>query len=129
MSKKSRTKGKSAELEVVKILRKHGPWPEAARDLEQVRGEDSGIDIINTGAWAFQVKRHKKITESLIRSAIYEAMETDHTKKPACIHRQDYQRKWRISLFACNFGSGWYYDSNPIIELDLIDFCKLCKEE
>ena len=37
MSAKSRTKGKSAELEVCALLREHGPWPDAERDLEQVR--------------------------------------------------------------------------------------------
>jgi len=57
MAKKSRTKGKVAELEVVHILRDTGAFPDAERDLDQVRGTDNGRDIIGTNPWVLQVKR------------------------------------------------------------------------
>ncbi len=73
MGSKSRTKGKSAELEVVHILRDSGAFPEAERDLEQTRGTDNGRDIIDTGEWTLQIKRRAKMDRSTVLRGLAEA--------------------------------------------------------
>ena len=108
MGKASRTKGKAAELEVVHILRDHGPWPNAERDLDQVRGHDNGRDIIGTPEFVIQVKRRAKITAGVVETGLNEAFySADIDEYPVCAHRSD-RGSWRVSM-------------------TLIDWCRLCK--
>ena len=98
MGSKSRTKGKAAELEVVHILREHGPFPNAERDLEQVRGTDNGRDIIGTDEFVIQVKRRKRVTQSVIEAGLVEAAgSTGPDEFGVCIHRSDCQ-PWRVTM-------------------------------
>ena len=99
MGSKSRTKGKAAELEVVHILREHGPWPNPERDLDQVRGSDNGRDIVNTGDMVIQVKRRAKMTTSVITMGMIEALSSrDHVSEYAiCVHRSD-RGPWRVTM-------------------------------
>ena len=101
MGSKSRTKGKSAELEVVHILREHGPFPNAERDLEQVRGTDNGRDIVSTPGFVIQVKRRARVTQSVIESGLAEAAgsTTDEDPFAAVWHRSDRQ-PWRVTMDA-----------------------------
>jgi len=135
MGKKSRDKGASAEREVCKILRDYGPWANAERDLEQVRGSDNGRDIINTQPWVFQVKRRKSITRDVIMTGIVEAISADVDNEEyylaACIHRSDYQ-DWSISMLLGDFliwltGDDGPLDARiePLITLDFKQFCVL----
>ena len=108
MGSKSRTKGKSAELEVVHILREYGPFPEAERDLDQVRGHDNGRDIIGTPDFAIQVKRRAKVAAGVIEAGLNEAFySAELDEYPVCAYRSD-RGSWRVSM-------------------TLIDWCKLCK--
>ena len=108
MGSKSRTKGASAERDVVAILRKHGPWPSAERDLEQCRGTDNGRDIIGTDGVCIQVKRRAKITAGVVEKGLDEAFYSAELDEcPVCVHRSDYD-SWRVTM-------------------TLIDWCELCK--
>ena len=99
MGSKSRTKGKAGELEVVHILREYGPFPNAERDLEQVRGTENGRDIIGTPGFVVQVKRHARVTQSVIEAGIAEAMASTDNENPfpVCVHRSDLQQ-WRVTM-------------------------------
>jgi hypothetical protein len=99
MGSKSRTKGKAAELEVVHILCNAGPFPEAERDLDQVRGHDNGRDIIGTPDFVIQVKRRARVTQSVIEAGLAEATASTTPADPfaVCIHRSDRQ-PWRVTM-------------------------------
>ena len=101
MGKASRTKGAAAEREVVAILRDHGPFPYADRDLEQVRGTDNGRDIVNTPGMCVQVKRRKRVTQSVIEAGLAEAAgsTTDDDPLAVVFHRSDRQ-PWRVTMDA-----------------------------
>lgn len=58
MSRAQRDKGKRGELEACKELRR--VFPEAARKVVNHAGQENGVDLINTGALAIQVKNHVK---------------------------------------------------------------------
>lgn len=68
--KKSRTKGKNYELEVIKTLRSF--FPDASRNLDQYQKND-GRDFANTEPLCIQAKRRKRITMGLIEAALIEA--------------------------------------------------------
>ena len=98
MGSKSRTKGKAGELEVAAILRAYGPFPNAERDLEQVRGTENGRDIIGTPGFVVQVKRHARVTQSVIENGLTEAAgSAADDELVACVHRSDRQ-DWRITM-------------------------------
>ena len=99
MGKKSRTKGAAAELEVRNLLREHGPFPDADRDLEQVRGTDNGRDLIGCDPWCIQVKRRAKMTRGVILEGLEEAARTaEEPLYSACIHRGD-REPWMVTCF------------------------------
>jgi hypothetical protein len=100
MGSKSRTKGKAAELEVRNKLREYGPFPNADRNLDQVRGDDdSGRDIIGTPDFVIQVKRRARVTQSVIEAGLAEATASTTPADPfaVCIHRSDRQ-PWRVTM-------------------------------
>lgn len=136
MGSKSRTKGKSAELEVVHILREHGPWPDVERDLEQVRGTDNGRDIVNTEPTTIQVKRRKRITPAVIEAGLHEAEASkDHpTDYAACVHRSDHA-PWRATMTVGDLtdmlGGGWTSFgemTDALVEMDFVEWCRLVRE-
>ena len=102
MSKKSRTKGISGELEAVQLLRQH--FPEADRNLTETR-EGQGIDIVNTAPFGVQVKRYAAITPGVVFKAWTEAVDgiDNHTpvdvKYPIVLHRSDRQ-SWQLTIDA-----------------------------
>ena len=98
MSKRSRTKGRSAEQEVVRILRGH--WPEAGRNLDQVKAGGSGRDLEGTSPWCIQVKRRVRMTPAVIDAGLAEAIESldgDRWRYAAVIHRSDRQ-PWTVTV-------------------------------
>jgi hypothetical protein len=98
MGSKSRTKGATAEREVVAILRRNGPWPDAERDLDQVRGHDTGRDIINTYGVCIQVKRRARVAAGVIESGLDEAFySAEEHEYPVCVHRSD-RGTWRVTM-------------------------------
>ena len=99
MGKASRTKGKAAELEVVHILREHGPFAHAERDLEQARGSDNGRDLIGCEAFVVQVKRRARVTQGVIEAGLAEAAACTDDESPfaVCVHRSDRQ-PWRVTM-------------------------------
>lgn len=137
MGSKSILKGKIAEREVCAILREHGPWPNAERDLEQVRGTDNGRDIVNTEPVVFQVKWWKRITAAVIEAGWTEAHEskTSSTDYSVCVHRSD-RADWRVTMIVsdyldliggeCRSGLGEMADA--FVEMDLIEWCRLVRE-
>jgi len=138
MGKTSRTKGATAEREVCAILREHGPWPEAERDLDQVRGHDNGRDIINTPGVCIQVKRRKKVTVGVIEAGLREAVLSMGVEdSAACVHRGD-RGAWRVTMaideltFIANNCEGvavsYWKHRNALVEMDLIEWCELCRE-
>ena len=67
MSASQRNKGKAGELEAARILQPI--FPDARRRVVNHAGVENGADLENTGAFAVQVKRHKKPSPV---SALYE---------------------------------------------------------
>ena len=58
MSKSQRTKGAAGEREAANILRR--VFPDARRRVVNHAGVEDGRDLESTGAFAVQVKRHKR---------------------------------------------------------------------
>ena len=56
MGKKERDKGHNYERYIARELKKSGLFPEARRHLEYQDGEANGVDLINTGTLAIQIK-------------------------------------------------------------------------
>ncbi len=137
MGSKSILKGKRGEREVCAILREHGPWPDADRDLDQVRGHDNGVDIIHTEPVVIQVKRRKRITPAVIQRGWVEAFGSKPypTDYPVCVHRSDHQ-PWRVTMTiadyldliggSCRSGLGEMVDA--FVEMDFVEWCRLCRE-
>ena len=93
MPKKSRTKGKSGELEVVNLLRVK--WPDVCRNLDQYQ-KTSGRDLNNTQPWCIQIKRQRRVTDGDRNTAYVEASSAiDHQyERPVVVHRSD-KGKWK----------------------------------
>lgn len=136
MGSKSRTKGKCAELEVVHILRDSGAFPDAARDIEQVRGHDNGRDIINTGEWTIQVKRRAVMDRGTVLKGLAEASAAATAAAPlaACVHRGD-REAWKVTCDIADLA--WFYSRQAWagtcfpVEMLLSEWCEMvvdCKE-
>lgn len=67
MSKSERTKGQVGEREAAQLLRR--VFPDARRRVVNHAGVEDGRDLVGVGAFAVQVKRHKKPSPV---SALYE---------------------------------------------------------
>ena len=133
MGKKSRTKGAKAENDVCAILREHGPWPNAERDLDQVRGHDNGVDIYEE-PFAIQVKRRKRITAGVVETGLTEATQSAPVGfYAACIHRSD-RAEWRVTMTVgdlTDLGGGrttFGEMADALVEMDLVEWCRLCGE-
>lgn len=155
MAKKSRTKGAAAENEVARILRENTPWVEAERNLDQCRlkgrhgivtdlegnhhlGDPladpdlNGVDLINTGTWALQVKRYAQMPPSIINKGLQEAqagINYDPFEFAACIHRSDRQ-PWRVTTDLedlVNYTTGnvplLYTANSARVSMGLVQFC------
>jgi len=72
MGAHSRNKGAVFERKVAELCRDSGIWPDAARELDQVRGYDNGRDLLGTDPWLFQLKRYKVVTAGVIDKALAE---------------------------------------------------------
>ena len=135
MGSKSLIKGKKAEREVCAILREYGPWPNAERDLDQVRGHDNGRDIVNTEPVVIQVKQWKRVTPAVIEAGLHEAEDSkDHsTDYAVCVHRSD-RAPWRVTMTVADLtdlGNGWTTFgemADALVEMDLVEWCRLCGE-
>lgn len=132
MGKTSRTKGAAGENEVCKILRESGAFPEAQRDLEQTRGHDNGRDIVGTGKWVLQVKRHATISRGVILKGLAEASDSTTAEAPyaACVHRSD-REEWRVT---CDVNDlAYYFEGKPWcgpcvpVTMLLDEFCGVVK--
>lgn len=95
--RRSRTKGASAERELVKILRP--VWPDVCRNLEQVR-TGCGRDLDGTGAWVVQIKRRSRVTPSTVAAGLTEAvgeLDGETWRWAAVLHRSD-RAPWRVTV-------------------------------
>ncbi len=108
MGRKSRTKGKCAELEVVNVLRDSGAFPDAARDLDQTRVGNNGSDLINTDPWKIQIKRRASMDRSTVLRGLAEASAAATAAAPlaACVHRGD-RGAWRVTCDIADLA--WFY--------------------
>lgn len=131
MGSKSRTKGKSAELEVVGILR--SVFPDAARDLDQTRGTDNGSDLINTDPWCIQIKRRAVMTRGIVLAGLAEASNAATASAPlaACVHRGD-REPWKVT---CDINDlSWVYSRRAWcgqcfpVEMLLSEWCEALKD-
>jgi len=133
MGSKSRTKGKCAELEVVHILRDSGAFPEAERDIEQVRGHDNGRDIIGTAPWLIQVKRRATMDRSTVLRGLKEASKSMTLAEPfsACVHRGD-REPWKVTCSVSDLA--WFYSRQPWagtcfpVEMLLSEWCEMVND-
>jgi hypothetical protein len=133
MGSKSRTKGKSAELEVVHILRDSGAFPDAERDLDQVRGTDNGRDIINTGVWTLQIKRRATMDRSTVLRGLEEALAAATAAEPlaACVHRGD-REVWKVTCDIADLA--WFYSKRAwagprcTVEMLLLEWCEMVND-
>lgn len=96
MAINSRTKGASAERELIKLLHDElGDGFELKRNLEQTR--EGGYDITGLPKWALEVKRYAEATPSLIREWWEQAADQARAAKkiPVLAYRLD-RRDWRF---------------------------------
>lgn len=96
MAINSRTKGASAERELIKLLVDElGEGYELKRNLEQTR--EGGYDITGLPMWALEVKRYAEATPSLIKDWWLQATEQARAvaKTPVLAYRLD-RRDWRF---------------------------------
>jgi hypothetical protein len=129
----SRRKGKAAELEVCKILRDTGAFPDAERDLEQARGADNGRDIVATDPWCLQVKRRANMDRATALRGLAEASHSATESAPyaACIHRSD-RAKWHVTCDLADLA--WYFTNTAWcgrtvpVEMTLEDWCAVVRE-
>ena len=105
MGKRSRTKGASAEREVVKILKEAGF--ETERNLTQTR--DGGRDLLGIDGFAIEVKRQERLN---IQSWWEQAVSQAGDDSPVLLFRRN-REKWRV-----------------VIELDhFVNYLKLRREK
>lgn len=97
----SRAKGKSAERELINILKVHLPEyaNDLERNLEQTRG--GGHDILGLPGWAIEVKRYAKVTQGILMEFWAQACEQARKDggRPALAYREDRQ-DWRVIVRA-----------------------------
>ena len=101
MGKKSRDKGIGGELEAAKHIKLWmGLTWTPERILDQTRGEDNGLDL-KVFDWGIQVKRHKVVTDGVIRQGLCEAEDSlgDDVELffAVCLHRAD-RGKWLATM-------------------------------
>jgi hypothetical protein len=133
MGSKSRTKGKSAELEVVNVLRDSGAFPAAARDLAQTRVGENGRDIINTGEWTLQIKRRAAMDRSTVLRGLAEASAAATAAAPlvACVHRGD-REAWKVTCDIADLA--WFYSRHAWagtcfpVEMLLSEWCEMVND-
>lgn len=95
MGKKSRTKGKAGELEVVNMLKTI--FPDVKRELAQYQGSMSW-DLANTDFFRIQVKRRK--TPPAVEAILKEvAVGIDPSETPVLMIRGDNGR-WLAVMYA-----------------------------
>lgn len=98
----SRAKGKSAERELINLLKEMLPedlTSELTRNLDQTR--DGGHDILGLKGWALEVKRYAKVdpgTKARFWDQTLEQARKDGSR-PALAYRED-RRDWRVVLRA-----------------------------
>jgi hypothetical protein len=99
MSKKSRTKGHSAERKIAQKIRESGLDKDAKRCLEYQQGMGRDIDLPNVRHFALQIKRHKRVARGLIDTALAEAQTAcgDEYKVPVAVFRDD-NDTWKVCL-------------------------------
>lgn len=98
----SRTKGKTAERELINALKELLPasmTAELSRNLEQTRS--GGHDVIGLEGWAPEVKRYASVKPAdLVRFWIQATEQAINAKaKPVLFYRED-RRDWRVLLRA-----------------------------
>lgn len=97
----SRAKGKSAERELINILKAHLPQyaNDLERNLEQTR--NGGHDILGLPGWAIEVKRYAKVTQGDLIGFWSQACEQARKDggRPALAYRLDRQ-DWRVIVRA-----------------------------
>ena len=138
MSARSVRKGKRGEREVVRELRRL--WPGAERDLEQVRGENNGRDVVGCAPWCGQIKRAAKVTPGRVERGLAEAatwvgqtVATDEYR-PVVIHRSD-RAPWRVSARLSDLVSValrspviWGRRGDPVVEVGLEEWLQVCAD-
>lgn len=98
----SRAKGKSAERELINLLKEMLPedlTSELTRNLDQTR--EGGYDILGLKGWALEVKRYAKVEpgdKARFWTQACEQARKDGTR-PALAYRED-RRDWRVILSA-----------------------------
>jgi len=95
MGKKSRTKGRTGELEVVNMLK--ALYPDVARDLDQYQ-QEGVVDLKNTEYYKIQVKRRK--VRPAVEAMLQEVKENiDTGEVPVLMIRGD-NGKWLCVMYA-----------------------------
>lgn len=97
----SRAKGKSAERELINILKVH--LPEYANDLERnlEQTRNGGHDILGLPGWCIEVKRYARVTQGDLIGFWSQACEQARKDggRPALAYRLDRQ-EWRVIVRA-----------------------------
>jgi Holliday junction resolvase len=98
----SRAKGKSAERELINLLKEMLPEElssELTRNLDQTR--EGGYDILGLRGWAIEVKRYAKVDPA--DKVRFWEQATEQARKdgsrPVVVYRED-RRDWRVILRA-----------------------------
>jgi hypothetical protein len=121
-----------SEQELARLLQ--STWPDAARDIEQVRGTDNGRDFVGTSPFCIQSKRRAKVVPFDIRTGLNEAaMSTDSEYPfPVVAWRSD-REPWRVTMrLSTMIGFTvmtegrerlpWDSLENPLITMELTDW-------
>jgi hypothetical protein len=112
----SRAKGKSAERELIGVLKKLLPEDmtrDLERNLEQTRG--GGHDILGLKGWAPEVKRYATVLPADMESFWVQAttQARNDRSRPALFFRED-RREWRVVLRASDITG---CESNDLYEM------------
>lgn len=96
----SRRKGKEGELHVAALIREYGVDKDARRKLE-FQGVDTGrdIELPNIKHFSLQVKRHKRISATVISAALVQANHGCDSgySVPVAVHKSD-REDWRVTM-------------------------------
>ena len=122
MGKMSRNKGAAGEREFIRAVdRLTNGAVRLSRNLEQSR--QGGDDLVGCETFSFEIKRHRKVTDSDISQWWKQAVGNAGHKHPALAYRPDFQH-WRVVVHP---PYEWYPvdDVRGCITMDLELFCRL----
>lgn len=103
MAINSRTKGKTGELEIAKILREKYGYTEAKRGCQFKGGPDSP-DVVGIDGLHLEIKRVEKLNiDEALEQSIRDSGENE---MPVVVHRKN-RKPWKVTMLLDDFMRLW----------------------